>query len=345
MNSFKKIAFALVAAMGMSIIIATPASAAVSTALTVDGTSVSATSANPALIPVPEENTVTEDNTLEIDLSGLSAGTVVSAVASNGKIVTALATPSVPVAANAGSSSASVNTGTGNTATFYVFTTNASFGSVAVTYSGNTTTYYFKGVAGILNTIALTAPDSVASGTTQKVTVSGYDVFGNAKGGATISLQVVTTTSVTSVLTTETETAGTKVLGSKTVDVAFPTSGVVTLIATATVASQVDGLAKPVGTIVKSVSIRDLSAELAAVQAALVAEKAARAADKVAADKALADAVAAEKAVSAKALADAKAVADATIASLNAKIVSLQATIARLYNWIAKLKAVVASLR
>ena len=333
MNSFKKIAFALVAAMGMSLIIATPASAAVSTTLTVGSTSVSATLADPALLPVPEANTVVDDNVLEIAMSGLEAGTTASAVATNGKIVTALATASTPVAANAGSSSASVNTGTGTTATFYVFTTNVSSGTVVVSYAGTTTTYYFKGVAGTLNSIALVTPDTVASGTTQKVTVAGYDVFGNAKGGATINLQVVTTTSTTSVLTTETETAGIKVLGAKTVDVAFPTSGVVTIIATATVATEVAGLTKPVSTVVKTVAIRDLAAELAATQAALSSEKAARAADKVAADKALADEKTAHEATK------------AALATATAQIAALNASITKLRSWVNALKALVKSLR
>ena len=118
----------------------------------------------------------------------------ISAVSTNGKIVTSLA---APVTASAGSASASVNTGTGTTADFYVFTTSTAAGTVAVTVGANTTTYYFNGTAGALNTIALSAPTSGAAGTVQTITVSGYDVFGNAKGGASISLQYITPTAST----------------------------------------------------------------------------------------------------------------------------------------------------
>ena len=315
MNSFKKIAVAMVAAMSIGTIIATPASAAVTTTLTVGSTTVTATSADPALIPVPEANTVVDANVLEIALAGLETGTAVSAVATNGKIVTALATTAAPVAANAGTTSVSINTGTGNSATLYVVTTSTNAGTVAVTYAGTTNTYYFKGIAGTLNTITLTGPDTVAAGTTQKVTVAGYDVFGNAKGNAAISLQVITSASTTTALTTETETiAGVKTLGAKTVDVAFPTSGTVTLVATATVASEVLGLVKPIGTVVKTVAIRDLAVELAASQAALTTEKAAHAAT-------------VEKSIADLKLATDKA--HAYIANLKAWIVKLKASLAK----------------
>jgi hypothetical protein len=249
-------------------------------------------------------------------LTGLDTGTVVSAVATNGKIVTALATVSAPVTASAGSSSASVSTGTGTTADFYVFTTTTAVGSVAVTVAGNTTTYYFQGTAGALNAIELAGASSGAAGTTYTATVKGVDVFGNAKGGASISLQVVTSTaSTTYSLTTDTAVA---TLGTKTQDVTLPASGTVRVIATATVASAVTGLATPVAVRVADVTVRDLAAELKSAQDALAAEKAARAADKVAADKALADALAANAATVAKTKADNDAALKAVKDAFNA---------------------------
>lgn len=379
MNSFKKIALALVATMTLGTLTVIPANASSgTTTIKVGGSSlgsgVGLTAANPASLPVPADNSVDSADALQISISGLLANTTVTATATNGRVVTALATPTAPVTAASGSTSFAINTGTGTTADFYVFTTLAADGSVAITVGGNTTTYYFKGTAGALNSITLTAPATAAAGTTEKVTVSGFDVFGNPKGGATINLQVITTTSSTTALTTDAATTTTTVIGTKTSDVLIPASGTVTLVATATVASAYAGLAAPLGLVIKTVAVRDLLAELNAVKAELAVEKAARAADKAAADKALADAkaasdaaalkaaadlvvanaeiakakaeavtakMAADKALadSEKALADAKAAFDKTVADLNAQIASLNKALTALkkkYNVKAK---------
>ena len=315
MNSFKKIALGMVAAIAMGTLVATPASAATTT-LTVAGNApatAGTTVATSIALPVPANNSVDAANALKIALTGLDTGTTVSAVATNGKIVTALSTVSAPVTANAGSTTSSVNTGTGTSADFYVFTTTTAQGTVAVTIGGNVTTYYFNGTAGALNTIALDAPSSGAAGTVATVKVLGYDVFGNAKGGASVSLQYITpTASTTYALTTDTATA---TVGTKTQDVTLPASGTVTLVATATVASAVSGLAAPLGVIVKTASVRDLAAELAAKNSEVAS---------------LTAQLAAERAANAKALADAKAVADAAIAKAAADLVSANAEIAKL---------------
>jgi len=281
MTSLKKIAFGLVAATALATsLIATPASAAVSTALTVGGSSAvggTAVSA-PVALPVPADNSVDAADALKIALTGLDTGTAVSAVATNGKLVTALATVGAPVTASAGTSSVTVNTGTGTTADIYVFTTTTAVGSVAVTVGGNTTTYYFQGTAGALNAIELAGASTGAAGTVYTATVRGVDVFGNAKGGATINLQVTTsTTNDTYALTTDTATA---TLGSKTKDITLPASGTVRLLATATVASAVTGLATPIAVRIADVTVRDLASELSAKTAELATEKAAHDATK-----------------------------------------------------------------
>ena len=290
MNSFKKTSVAIAAALAIGTMVGvTPATAA--TTLTVNSISaVGGTSAvSPVAIPVPDQNNVLVSKALSIVVDSLTANTVVTASATNGKILTTIGTVSAPVAASAGSATASFNTGSGDTATFYVFTTSTANGSVVITVGGTSTTYYFKGSAGALNAITMTTPDTAAAGTTQKVVLGAYDVFGNAIGGASVSLQVVTSTSsTTTVHTTETATAGTAVLGFKSVDVSVPATGSLTLIATASVASAVTGLASPVGVAVKNVAIRDIATELASVQAQLAAERAAHAVTKSAADSAIA---------------------------------------------------------
>ena len=323
MNSFKKIALVMVATMTLGTISLAPANAAVATTLKVSGSTVltGTTALNPTLIPVPSDNTINSEDALQIAVAGLDTNSVVSAVVSNGRIVPALATVLAPVTASSGSSSLVINTGTGSTADFFVYTTNTNGGTVSVTIGANTTTYYFKGTVGELNAINLTASATAVAGTVEKVTLSGVDAFGNAKGGAVITLQVISTTSTTVPYVTEVATTSTTVLGSKTVDVSIPASGTITLVATASVASPVLGLATPVSVVIKTITVRDVLSELASVKAELASEKAGRTADKVTSDKALADAKAAadaalvaEKSASAKALADAKIVSDKALA-------------------------------
>lgn len=305
MKSFKKIALAMVATVGLSTIGIGAANASVTTTLLVGGSPVATGTLvnNPTLIPVPADNVINSADTMQISVAGLAAATNVTASVSNGRIVSALTTPSVPVTASSGTNVMTINTGTGSTADFFVYTTSVAGSSVSVTIGANTTTYYFKGVAGPLNSIVLSAPSTAASGTVERVSVAAFDVFGNAKGGEVISLQVITTTSTTSALITDVATTATTILGTKTADIAIPTSGTVTLVATASVAPAYIGLPAPVGVVIRTITVRDLVSELAA-------EKAGRAADKVAADKALADA----KAASDKALADAKIASDKAIA-------------------------------
>lgn len=321
MNSFKKISVAIAAALAIGTMVGiTPASAA--TTLTVNSVAaVGGTSAvSPVAIPVPDQNNVLVSKALAIVVDSLTANTLVTASATNGKILTTIGTALAPVVATAGSATASINTGSGTTATFYVFTTSTVDGSVVITVSGSSTTYYFKGSAGALNAITMTTPDTAAAGTTQKVVLGGYDVFGNAIGASSISLQVVTSTaSTTTVHTTDTATAGSTVLGLKSVDVSVPATGTLTLVATASVAAAVTGLASPVGVAVKTVAIRDLATELASVQAQLVAERAAHSATKASAELAKATALATADAALAIAKAEHKAKFNALAKKWNAK--------------------------
>ncbi len=321
MNSFKKLSIAIAAALAIGTLVGvTPASAA--TTLTVNSVAAvgGTTSAAPVSLTVPDTNNVLSANALNIEVDSLAANTTVTAVATNGRILTTIGTLVAPVAASAGATTVSFNTGSGSTASFYVFTTNTSAGTVSLTVNGNTTTYHFKGNAGAINTIGLSNPESAAAGSIQKVTLSAADIFGNAKGGASISLQVVNSAGTTTTpYTTEAATTATAVIGTKVVDIAMPASGIVTLIATASTASAVTGFATPIGVVVKTITVRDLASELAVVQAQLVAEKAARAADKVASDKALADAKVASDLALATAIADYKKKFNALAKKWNAK--------------------------
>jgi hypothetical protein len=333
MKSFKKISLIIAAALTSTMLM--PGSAAYANAgtvtLTVAGSAATGGTAvtTPVSLPVPADNSVDAADALKIAVTGVDTGTVVTAVAVNATLVPALSATGAAVTASSGSSTLSIATGTGNSADFYVYTKSTAVGSVSITRSGTTTVYYVQGTAGALNSITLTAPASAAAGTLQVLKVSGFDVFGNPKGGATINTLVSSSgVALVTALTTDTATA---TLGAKEQTVTIPATGSVTVVAYATVATAVTGLAAPVGSVSATIAVRDVVAELAAknaelatVNAALAAEKAGRAADKIASDKALADA---------------KAVSDSATATLKAENEALKNTIADLktkFNALAK---------
>jgi hypothetical protein len=191
---------------------------------------------------------------LKIALTSVAAGTNVTATATDAVLLTSL----TGATSASGTATVSIPTGTGTTADLFVFTKTTKTGSVAVTADGVTTTYFVKGTAGALNTIKVDAP-TAALGTTAKVTVTGNDVFGNVVSGSVIALQVVSSNaSNTYSITSDATGVATRELTGLTV-------GKYDLIATATVATAVTGLAAPVGFVRGELKIVDL--------AALVAEK------------------------------------------------------------------------
>ena len=286
MNSFKKTAVVIAAALTGSVLAILPASAA-STALTVGGSSVSTgtVASNPAVLPVPADNSVDSADALKIAVTGLDTGTVVTAVASNAIIVPALATVSAPVTASAGTSSLSINTGTGTTADFYVFTKTTTAGTVVVTVGGNTTTYYVKGSAGPAYNLSVVGADSAAISTVNKVYAKTTDIFGNP---------VVTTVPTVSAInaTVGTVSVSDTATGTFVFDLTAPATVGTVALAVAITATDVSTLAPAVKSVAKFAIVTNPADALASATAALAAEKAARAADKVAADKALADVLA-----------------------------------------------------
>ena len=303
MKSFKKIALGTVAALSIAALSATPASAATTT-LTVGGSSVSTgiTAANPVVLPVPADNKVDSADALKIAITGLDTGTVVSAVASNASIVTALHTDATPVTASAGTSSLSINTGTGTTADFYVFTKTVNAGTVVVTIGGSVTTYYLKGSAGSAYNLSVVAADTANISSVNKVYVKTTDAFGNPVVTSTPAITVIGATAG-SVSVSDTAT------GTFVFDLTAPSAVGNAAFTAAITATDVTGLAAAAKSATKFVAITSVAdalalanAQIASLTAQLAAEKAARAADATAA-KASADAAAAS-AATAKAAAD-----------------------------------------
>lgn len=194
MTSTKKpfIAIASAVALAATMLIAGPANAS-STALTVGAGSASGgtTAATAIAIPVPADNDVSSADALRIAITGLSANTTVSAVATKAKLVTAVTTGSNVVKADAGVASVSVSTGTGTTADIYVYTTTTETGSVSVTIGGNTTVYYVKGTAGSAYNVSVTTSSVVSLDADFKILATTTDVFGNVVENATITATVL----------------------------------------------------------------------------------------------------------------------------------------------------------
>ena len=331
MNSFKKIALAVVAAMTMSTLVATSASAAPMSVTSVkkagSTTTLGTAATTPITLPVPSDNSVDTADTVEFVVT-VDTGTVVSVVATNAFVIPAVATSTAPVTASSGAATWSQNVGTGTTATFYVYTKTTAIGSVAITNGGTTTTYYVQGTSDKINSLTLTGVDSAPAGTSVTVTIGAVDVFGNKLSGKSISAIANGAT-----LDTATVTTGSGLTNFGTAEVKFvaPATGPVTIVAyaaSADMGTAVTGFSTPSSSAVKviavtdlSAQVKDLTAQLAAANAAKATAEAALAAEKTAraADKATADAAAAKAVVDlAKAKADADLAKATYVAEFNA---------------------------
>jgi hypothetical protein len=353
MNSFKKIALAVAAAMTLGTVAAAPANANTMSVVATTWKSTLSTPAfdDPATLgtslttaiarPVPADNTI--DNTDVVRLvATVTAGTSVTATATNATIVSALHSTPAPVGASSGSSSLTIATGTGTTATFYVYTKTTAIGTVVITNGPVTVTYYVQGTAGLINNLSVSAPASGAAGTKQDILVTATDVFGNKISGASIAATVFAATATVDTATVTTGATLTD-FGVAKFTATLPTTGTRSLIMFAptvtspvsTTAADVVGLTARTLAPFAEIAVRDLVSELAAEKAAKDAALAAKAVSDAAVLKAAADAVAAkaaadsalaaEKAASAKALADAKVASDAALLAKDAQIAKLTA--------------------
>ena len=333
MNSFKKIALAMVAAMTLGTVVATPASAAVMTvAVTLGANNTDKASASaiatPAALPVPSDNKIDVTDALKF-VATVDTGTVVTVVTTNATIVSALHSDAAPVGATSGSSSLTIATGTGDKATFYVYTKTTAIGTVVITNGGTTLTYYVQGTAGLINNLTVSAPASGAAGTKQDILVTATDVFGNKVSAPTTGTSITATVfAATATLASATATTGITLsdFGVAKFTATLPTTGTRALIMFAPTTAGEATTADVVGLTARTlapfaeITVRDLVSELAAEKVAKDAALAAKAVSDAAVVKAAADAaaakvasdaaLAAEKAASAKALADAKVASD-----------------------------------
>jgi len=362
MNSFKKIALAMVAAVTLGTLVSTPASAnTLSVAATTwnalkaggadyDTPATAGTAVGTAIArAVPEDNKIDKEDVVKF-VATVATGTSVTASATNATIVSALHSDAAPVSSASGSASLTIATGTGTTATFYVYTKTTAIGTVVFTNGVNTTTFYVQGTVGKIHTLSVVAPTSAASGTKQDVVVTALDTFGNKVSGKQITATVFANTGT---LDTATVTTGATLadFGQATFKVTVPATGstrsLITFAPTtstdAVSATAIAGLTTPVLAPFAEIAIRDMAAELATANAALAAEKAAHEATKTAAAtaaaKAAADAVTAKAAADAALAAAVKAEADKAAADKAAAAKVATDALAAKDAEIAKLKA------
>lgn len=338
----KKLSILVASVLGLALM-ASPAHAAPMTVATSTGavsggtttwtTVTTGTSTSNAIArPVPEDNVIDDSDVVRF-VATVDTGTAVTATATNATIVAATSTLAAPVTASSGSSSLTIATGTGTTATFYVYTKTTAIGTVVVQNGGTTLTFYVQGTAGKVNTVALTGNDSGSTSSVVTVTATATDVFGNKISGRALSALVVNGTVDTTTAVTGSTLAD---FGTKEFKVTLPTTGTTTLVISAAageIASTVAGFNTVTSSAVKSITVRDLAGELAAVSAARDAAVAALA-------KANADAAAAAT----KAAADLKAATDSATATILAKDTEIAKLKADNAKALADLKAVFNSL-
>ena len=265
----------------VSLIGATPANAAPTIALSINGVVIStaAVSTTPASVTVPSDNSIDAVDAVRFFLTGVDAGSTVTVAATNSFIIESLSTTLNPVRSNAGVTSANYNVGTGTTSEFFAYTRSTALGTITISNGGSTYTYYVRGTAGPAYTIAYTPNAKPFTSTLVKQSVKITDVFGNAVAGVTPTLSLINLTS-----TTPTSSGAD---GVSEFTVTYPSTA-----GQAALSVSIPAV-KAISTFI---DVTDANGAIAAATAALAAEKAARTLEKAASDKALADAVAAEKA-------------------------------------------------
>ena len=324
MNSFKKVALGLVAAMTLGTIVATPASAnTVSVAVTtkVDAAD-TGTAAAPLTVNVPFDNIISDTAVVTSEVLTLTAtvnsgATVTFSTTGNARLLSTL----TPAPSSASGVTSLTVTPASTTAVAYLYTTSTSASAVTVSVVGASTTLFVRGIAGPAFNVALSVPSSGNIGGTVTAVATVTDIFGNPKSTAP-TFSAINATAAAPVLDPV-------VAGRYTSVITLPaTAGSAAIGASITAPVAVPTLATAVTSASAIISATDLASALTAANAALAAERSGRAADKVAADAALAAAVAkaASDAAAAKAAADAAAIkAAADLVTANAEIAKLKA--------------------
>jgi hypothetical protein len=296
----------------LSLIGASPANAAPTIALSINGVVISTASVSttPASVTVPADNSVDAVDAVRFFLTSVDAGTTVTVAATNSFIVPSLSTTLNPVKSNAGVTSASYNVGTGTTSEFFAYTRSTGLGTITITNGGSTFTYYIRGTAGPAYKVAYTPNAKPFTSTLVTQSVKVTDVFGNTVAGVTPTLSLINLTSTTPTSSNSE--------GLSEFTITYPSTAGKSALSVSIPAVDVVGFDPAVKAISTFIDVTDANGEIATATAALAAEKAARTAEKTASDAALAaekTARATEKAAADKAATDAATAAAAALAA------------------------------
>lgn len=279
MKSIKKLSLALPLAILGSLVAVAPASANVPTVVvTVNNVADndSNTIAGAAVATVPADNKVEAADAVKFALTNIVSGTSVVINTTKATVVSALHTATAPVTSKSGSSSLTINVGTGTTAEFFVYTTTTEVGTVTVVNGSNTLTYYVKGTAGGAYNLDASVKADVSTASIVENSVKITDIFGNIVGGVTPAVTVIGATIEVAAGASDTTTGISKfsvkypaTAGQSAISIALP--GTV---------NDVEGLDVAKKSTVKFVTVSDLASEVAALKAV-----ASKAAEELAAEK------------------------------------------------------------
>ena len=224
-------------------------------------------SASPAEVYVPADNSVDAADALKVSITGLAQNTSVSVTGTDSLIVNSLSTSTRQVAANAGVAAASLNSGLSTFVEFYVYTTKSGLSSFRLDVSGTSNTYYLSGISGgaynVSSNLSATAYTSTIyyDGVEVKVT----DVFGNPVSGAEVKYTVIGATVVSCNCLTDSN-------GLTTLTINYPKNPGQAGVSFYINATPVIGMVKPVDIESTFVSVVDFLEEIAAAKAEINAE-------------------------------------------------------------------------
>ena len=291
--SKKLIAVAAASALALSALVAAPASAAAAITV-VDTGAATVTSAATTKSTAATSPAAAVTNALTFGSTGtvvrftvenpLATSATITVNSDLGVRVLAELTDAAGAALKVGAGSTTL-TGSDSTATnnfvFYAYTTSTTAGSVSVNMAGNTTVYWVKGTAGAAYSLAnVKFPTSITGGTTLATTkdVISYeitDVFGNKLENAASGVTVAALGAAVEANGTFSSTK--KVYESK-VHTSTGASVAMSLKVNGGLDYSADGLAAPVDSAFSTVSaadlatqVKNLTAQVATLQAALAA--------------------------------------------------------------------------
>ena len=257
-NFFRKVfvgfcGFALLTAFSQA-----PAKANSATVLTVNGLIVAGatSSATPASILVPSDNSVDETDAVKVSITGLAQSTAVTVAGSGTLIVNSISTPALPVTAVSGVASATLNSGLSTSVEFYVYTTKAGLSSFRVEVGGSTNTYFIMGKSGPAYNVSSNVAKSAYTSTIyyDGIEVKVTDVFGNPVGNAQVNYSAIGLTIVSCNCVTDSN-------GIATATVNFPKIAGQAALSFSVVADSIRGLAAPKNLESNFITVIDVDAE------------------------------------------------------------------------------------